>query len=80
LRVVGKRAPANEKRCGLLVGEALKRVLAGCDKKWGRPRCVAGLIEMHRDDTCELALAFRVERQDRLCGDTMERASILLQK
>jgi hypothetical protein len=36
-------------------------------------------LEVHTYDSCQLAFALRVEKQDRLGGGTMERAPVLLQ-
>ena len=80
LRVVREGGGAIEERHGLAVREALQRVLARENEKFGRASRLSGLLEMHRDDRGELALSLRIEREQRLRGGAMQRPPILLEQ
>ena len=64
----------------LTLGETLQGVLARDRVLLCRARDISCLVEVHRDDGGELALAIWVDREKRLCGELMESATVLLQE
>ena len=80
LRVADQLDRSLEERDGLLVGEALQRVLAGEHQVLGRPGVFAGLLQMHRDHGGKLALAVGMQREDGFGGSLMQGTAVLLQE
>ena len=71
---------AFEERDRLALRETLQGVLARDRVLLRRLRDITSLLVMHRDDTGELALAFRIDRHERLRGELVQRATVLLEK
>src|SRR5947207_2497023 len=80
LRIADQIDRSLEERDCLLVGEPLLCVLSGQHQVFSRLLVFAGLLEMHRDHGCELALAVGMQREDGFGGSFMKCTTVLLKE
>ena len=75
-----QRECAIEERERFTVGEPLEGVLAGDDEVLRRPHIIPCQLEMHCYHRGKLALALGIEQKQRVRGEAVQRAAILLQE
>src|SRR5438093_4000056 len=71
---------ARKERDRLSLSETLERVLSGDDEVLGGAPRVASLLEVHRDDRGELATPFRVQREEGVGRELVQRTPVLLEQ